>query len=207
MDVLLWFGNALGRRPRRRRAVGGGVHPFWWRGSVRARSRPLTLSDSYLCTSRRPGSPRGQRASTHRLAPAPAVEAGCPVVSRRRPATVATSAGLVSPSFILHSRFGTRIQCKIGVATSTTLSDSAALVQASVVRAAASTVRRGPGRVPNTVNGARAGPRSPRVTRPMVATYDPLPTETFECGTWRLRTPTTAHLELRSPACAVQFGR
>ena len=99
------------------------------------------------------------------------------------------------------------IQCKIGVATSTTLSDSAALVQASVVRAAASTVRRGPGRVPNTVNGARAGPRSPRVTRPMVATYDPLPTETFECGTWRLRTPTTAHLELRSPACAVQFGR
>ena len=56
------------------------------------------------------------------------------------------------------------IQCKIGVATSTTLSDSAALVQASVVRAAASTVRRGPGRVPNTVNGARAG-RAHRVSR------------------------------------------
>ena len=50
------------------------------------------------------------------------------------------------------------VKTKIGVATSTTLSVSAALVQASVVRAAASTVRRGPGRVPNTVNGARGGP-------------------------------------------------
>ena len=158
MDVLLWFGNALGRRPRRRRAVGGGVHPFWWRGSVRARSRPLTLSDSYLCTSRRPGSPRGQRASTHRLAPAPAVEAGCPVVSRRRPATVATSAGARVADHSFYILDLVHIQCKIGVATSTTLSDSAALVQASVVRAAASTVRRGPGRVPNTVNGARGGP-------------------------------------------------
>ena len=143
-----------------------------------------------------PGPRRGGRVS--RRLPTPTRDP-CRDAPWRRPRDL-------SPSFILHSRF-VHIQCKIGVATSTTLSDSAALVQASVVRAAASTVRRGPGRVPNTVNGARAGPRSPRVTRPMVATYDPLPTETFECGTWRLRTPTTAHLELRSPACAVQFGR
>ena len=57
------------------------------------------------------------------------------------------------------------IQCKIGVATSTTLSDSAALVQASVVRAAASTVRRG--RRACTEHGQRScarRDRSPRVT-------------------------------------------
>ena len=89
----------------------------------------------------------------------PAVEAGCPAPRVR---CVWTSAGACSRgSFI---RF-VHIQCKIGVATSTTLSDSAALVQASVVRAAASTVRRG--RRACTEHGQRScarRDRSPRVT-------------------------------------------